>query len=260
MYYRVTGKGKTVVLLHGFIEDGRLWDETATLLSKKYKVIVPDLEGFGQSPLQTSDLSMNYYADAVYHLLQTEKVKGCAMLGHSMGGYITLHFAEKYPHLLSGFGLINSHCFADGEQKKVNRKKGNDFISRHGTEPFVKELYNGIFHPSFFSKKVAGGQTGRQFVNKLIKQAEQYSPAALIAANTAMMNRAGKEGVLKNAGVPVLLINGKQDESAPYTSTLQQASYPSISDIHFFDQVKHMSLFEKKRETHQAIEQFLAGL
>ncbi len=260
MYYKVIGKGKAVVLLHGFIEDGRLWGETAKALSKKYKVIVPDLEGFGNTPLQAPQLSMNYYADEVYALLKKEKVTRCVMLGHSMGGYVTLHFAEKYPQLLDGFGLVNSHCFADGDTKKANRQKGNDFVRKHGTKPFVKELYNSIFHPAFKAKPLPGGITGQQFINRLITQAEQYTPESLIAANTAMMNRSGKEDVLKNAPVPVLMINGKQDESAPYAATLQQASFPPFADIHFYDDAKHMSLFEKKKETRLAIEQFLARI
>lgn len=250
MYYKVTGKGKVVVLLHGFIEEGSLWNNLAKALAKDFKVIVPDLEGFGQSPLIATKLTMEYYATAIYKLLQKLKVKRCVMLGHSMGGYITLSFAQQYPQLLSGFGVVNSHCFADNEEKKVNRKKGIEFIRRHGTAPFVTELYNNIFHPSFKVKNQA-------LINRLIEQAKKYSPEALMAANAAMMNRTGKEDVLKNAPVPVLLINGKQDESAPFAATIRQASFPPIADVHFYDNCKHMSLFEKKKETNAAIYRFV---
>lgn len=247
MNYKVFGKGKPVVLIHGFIEEGSMWNETAKALSKKFKIIVPDLEGFGSSPLQKKFLSMEYYADELYSLLNREKIKKCIVLGHSMGGYITLHFAEKYPDMLTGFGLINSHCFADTEEKKVNRKKGNEFIGKHGTKLFVRELYRNLFHPSFKNNKL---------IKELTEKAEKYSREALIAANSAMMNRRSKEDVLKNSPVPVLLINGKQDESAPFNLTLQQASFPPIADVHFFDKCKHMSVFEKKKETIKAIEEF----
>ena len=251
MYYKTTGKGKVVVLLHGFIEEGSMWNEIVKSLSKNYKVIVPDLEGFGNSPFTGSNLSMEKYADDIFEMLKKEKVKQCIMLGHSMGGYITLHFAEKYTKMLSGFGLVNSHCFEDAPEKKANRKKGNEFIKKHGSHIFVKELYNNIFH-NIFKKKY------QKFVDKLIKQASNYTPEALIAANTAMINRKGKEDVLKNAEVPVLLIGGKQDPSAPLEFFLNQASMPPVVDFHLFDKTKHMGLFEKKKETLSAIQKFIA--
>lgn len=249
MFYKVSGKGKAVVLLHGFIEEGSMWNDTAKLLSTGYKVIAPDLGGFGNSPLHSKTLSMEKYADDVFELLQKEKVKKCVLLGHSMGGYVTLHFAEKYPDMLSGFGLVNSHCFADAEEKKENRRKGNEFISKHGTKVFVKELYRNLFHPSFKNEKL---------IAALIAKAEKYSPEALIAANTAMINRKGKEDVLKNAKVPVLLIGGKQDPAAPIELFLKQSSMLPVVDFHLFDNTKHMSMFEKKKETLSAIQNFVA--
>ena len=75
MNYKVFGKGKPVVLIHGFIEEGSMWNETAKVLSKKFKIIVPDLDGFGSSPLQKKILSVEYYADELYSLLKREKIK-----------------------------------------------------------------------------------------------------------------------------------------------------------------------------------------
>ena len=250
MYYKVSGKGKAVVLLHGFIEEGSMWDAVSKVLSLKYKVIVPDLEGFGNSKLETltSKLSMEKYADDVFEMLKTEKVKSCVLLGHSMGGYVTLQFAEKFPDLLSGFGLLNSHCFEDAPEKKENRRKGNEFILKHGTKVFVKELYRNLFHPSFKNEKL---------IATLTVKAEKYSPEALIAANTAMINRKGKEDVLKNAKVPVLLVGGKQDPAAPIEFFLKQSSMPPVVDFHIFDNTKHMSMFEKKKETLSAIQNFV---
>ncbi|HWB63359.1 MAG TPA: alpha/beta hydrolase [Chitinophagales bacterium] len=253
-YYRSFGKGPVVMLVHGFIEEGAMWDTTAKALQKNYKVLVPDLPGFGASPLAKGHLplSMELYAEYLLAILKQEKVKKLVLLGHSMGGYIALYFAEKYGSMLAGFGLVNSHCFEDSAQKKINRKKGIAFVKQHGTRVFVTELYNSIFHESFKKKN----PQNRTLIKKLVAQALKYSPEAIMAANAAMMHREDKSEVLKNATVPVLFINGKDDESAPIAYTLKQAAYPKIADIHFFSNCKHMCVFERRRETIAAINGF----
>ncbi len=248
-FYKAEGKGKVVMLVHGFIEEGGMWDGMLAGLKKNYKVIVPDLPGFGKSGLTDVDLSMELYAEYLYEILQAEKVTGLILLGHSMGGYVVLNFAERYGDMIAGFGLVNSHCFEDTEQKKTNRLKGIEFIQRNGTQFFIRELYNSIFNEAFKKKN-------RKLIDALIEKALKYTPAASMQASAAMMNRKDKCEVLKNAKVPVLFINGEEDESAPMAYTLRQASYPPIADFNLFAKCKHMSVFERKPETLKIIEAF----
>jgi pimeloyl-ACP methyl ester carboxylesterase len=254
-FYRIEGRGPCVMLVHGFVEEGSMWDAAVKQQKKSYQLIIPDLPGFGKSQLvpQSIQVSMELYADYLYAILKQEKVKKAIMLGHSMGGYITLHFAEKYGGMLKGFGLINSHCFEDTEEKKANRKKGIEFVRRNGTAPFVKELYNSIFHESYKKKN-------QKLIDGLIARANKYLSKAVIRANEAMMNRKDKSKVLKEAIVPVLMINGKNDESAPLAYSLKQAPFPNIADVHFFDNCKHMCIFEKQKETLEIIENFCKRL
>lgn len=249
-FYNTEGKGKVIMLVHGFVEEGSMWDGISKALSSKFKVIIPDLPGFGKSPLMKGQLTMDVYADYLKAICEQEKIKSFILLGHSMGGYAVLYFAEKNPSLLKGIGLINSHCFEDSVDKKANRKKGNEFIRKHGTKVFVKELYGKLFHPSFKKKN-------QKLINGMITAAEKYSPEALIAANTAMMNRKNKEAVLKNAKVPVLLISGKEDETVPLEYSLKQASLAAITDFHLFDKSKHMTVFENKTAPISAIRNFI---
>ncbi len=247
--YKTEGKGKVIMLVHGFIEEGSMWNGMLSGLKKKFKVIVPDLPGFGASTLPVTEISMEWYAECLHEILKAEKVSNLVMLGHSMGGYITLNFAEKYGHMLNGFGLVNSHCFEDTPQKKENRLKGIDFIERNGTQFFIRELYNSIFHESF--KK-----NNRKLIDGLIVQAQKYTPEATMRASAAMMNRKDKSEVLKKATIPVLFINGEEDESAPLVYTLKQASYPLVADFNLFAKCKHMSVFERKAETLNVIMNF----
>ena len=95
--YKTTGTGSPVVLIHGFAEDSTIWDNQVDFLKDKYRLIIPDLPGSGKSELITNnDTSLEDYAAIIKQILDKEKIETCIMIGHSMGGYITLAFAEKY--------------------------------------------------------------------------------------------------------------------------------------------------------------------
>lgn len=247
--YKVTGSGPAVMLVHGFVEEGSMWDGPVRSLAKHFKVIVPDLPGFGKSALFGKKLTMEMYAEYIKAIAEKEKLKKFTLLGHSMGGYIVLYYAEKYGSTLNGFGLVNSHCFADTDDKKANRQKGIDHVKQYGTKTFVKELMLSIFHPKYIKqhKKVLDG---------IIAKALKYTPDAIMRANAAMMNRADKSSALVNAKVPVLLISGKDDTSAPLPYSLKQATFAPVSDFHLFAECKHMSVFERSRETSKIIREF----
>ena len=96
IHYRVAGNGQPVMLLHGFAEDGRIWDQMASHLSETYTVIAPDIPGSGQSGMLADEhAGMNGYAEAIHAIFVAEKIEKAVMIGHSMGGYIGLGFAEK---------------------------------------------------------------------------------------------------------------------------------------------------------------------
>ena len=120
--YKTSGEGLPVILLHGFGEDATIWDKQVSYLKDHCQLITPDLPGSGLSSFDDADAensdSIEYYADMIEALLKYEDINSCILLGHSMGGYITLAFAEKYPEKLRGFGLIHSTAFADTEEKK----------------------------------------------------------------------------------------------------------------------------------------------
>ena len=247
--YAVKGKGHAVMLIHGFMEEGSMWDAVSKKLSAEFKVIAPDLPGFGQSPMVNGQWSMELYAEFLKTICEKEKIKSVILLGHSMGGYITLSFAEKYPEMLSGFGLINSHCYEDSAEKKANRKKSIAFIFKNGTKYFLHELYNNIFEDSYKMKQA-------NQIAPMIEKALKYKPEAVIAATEAMMKRKDKSQVLRDAKVPVLLIGGKQDKIVPPELFLKQASLPNIADFHLFDNSSHMTVFEKENKSLKAIEEF----
>jgi pimeloyl-ACP methyl ester carboxylesterase len=128
--YIAAGGGNAVVLLHGFGVDSAAWNAQINYLQENYRVIAPDLPGIGVSEF-TSDVSMEGVAAIVKEILDAEEIEQAAVIGHSLGGYIALAFAEKYPELLSGLGLFHSTAVADNEEKKASRKKGIAFTDKH---------------------------------------------------------------------------------------------------------------------------------
>jgi len=140
MGYQKTGTGPAVILLHGFGEDHSIFNSTVTALEKNYTVYTPDLPGTGMSSINSNEypanFSIEYLADSVAALTHHEKINNCTLLGHSMGGYTTMAFANKYPGYLNAFGLLHSTALPDTPLKIENRTRGISFIEKMGAASF----------------------------------------------------------------------------------------------------------------------------
>ncbi len=249
--YSTSGKGAgtPIVLLHGFCEDSRMWEEWLELLPSSHSYLCIDLPGFGQSEMQ-SELSMETMAAAVAAVLEKEKIDKCVMVGHSMGGYASLAFAEKHGAKLAALCLFHSQPYADTEEKKASRLKSIDFIKQNGHVVYVRQLI-----PKLFAYDYSKGY--QMEVNKLIYHATQYQEEAIIAALNAMHQRPDRSAVLKNIKCPVQFIIGKQDAAIPFKTSLAQTHLPDIADIQIYPEVGHMGMFKSPRKTAKAFRGFL---
>lgn len=259
--YRLTGSGHPVVLLHGFGEDSHIWDKQIDFLKDHCLLIVPDLPGSGKSALlskpdtqnnspEPHHISITDYADVVYALLGIEGIDKCCLLGHSMGGYITLAFAEKYPSKLSSFGLIHSTALADTEEKKRNRQKAIDLMEQYGAGPFLKNTIPNLFAGSF--KKAQP-----EMVEALIEASASFDTKACQQYYQAMMLRPDKTSVLKGNPLPVLFVIGTEDIAAPLNDLLPQVHLPLISYIHVLENTGHMGMWEATEQMNQYLLEFI---
>src|SRR5690606_2035738 len=133
IFYRKEGEGNPVMLVHGFGEDGTIWKHQVEKLKNHFLLIIPDLPGSGKSELLDGDCTIEDYAEVIRtiadtELLSNDQYQTFSLIGHSMGGYISLAFAKKYSHLLNSFGLFHSSAFADNGEKISAREKVIDFI------------------------------------------------------------------------------------------------------------------------------------
>lgn len=250
--YHTYGAGKTLVLLHGFAEDNRVWHLQVAALQAHYRLIVPDLPGSGQSERlhDTLNASIEQYAYAVLAILQQEQVTQCVVLGHSMGGYITLAIAEKKPAWLSGFGFVHSTALPDSEEKKQNRQRGIELIGQYGGYPFIKNTTPNLFSAAY--KTSHAGQ-----VEELIERGREFTDLALQQYYVAMMNRPDRTFVLSGSNVPVLFIIGTDDVAAPLKDVLPQTYLPACSYIHILENTGHMGMWEAPEKVNRYLAEFM---
>ncbi|RME01735.1 MAG: alpha/beta fold hydrolase [Bacteroidetes bacterium] len=249
--FRVIGEGDAapVVLLHGFCEDSRIWDEWLTLLPNNRKYLLIDLPGFGQSEV-LPDVTIDSMAEAVMAVVDHTGFDRFVLVGHSMGGYISLAIAEGNEDRLTALCLFHSHPFADSEEKKNARLKSAEFIRNNGHILYVRQMIPGLFAYDF-SK---GYQSE---VNAMIHHAAAYDEAGILAALEAMRSRKDRSEVLSRLKIPVQFIVGKLDEAVPFELSMRQVHLPQTADIQVLSTVGHMGMFEAAQATARAFRNFL---
>ena len=254
--YSVYGKGNPVVMLHGFAEDGDVWKYQLKDLQADYFLIVPDLPGSGRSDM-AEDMSIEGMALCIKKIIDHELPAnaslangGITIIGHSMGGYVTLAFANKYPALLAGFGLFHSTAFADTEEKKATRRRGIAFIQTHGSYEFIRQSTPNLFTEEFRIKNDVE-------VEKMMAQYSHFDPAALVAYYEAMIQRPNLISVLQSFNKPILFIIGKQDKAIPFDDSMKQCHLPQIASVQILEKAAHMGMWEEKEKSSQALLSFL---
>lgn len=247
--YQVSGAGNPVILVHGFGEDGSVWKHQVEFLKDKFTLIVPDLPGSGNSAM-TNDMSIEGMAEVIHAIIHEEEIESCPVIGHSMGGYITLALVEKYWNHVSAFGLFHSTAYPDSEEKKINRRKGIEFIRQHGGFEFLRTTTPNLFSEN---SKLQIPNSISDFIESL----KDFKPEVLIAYYEAMMNRPDRTARLQKSTVPVLFIMGKYDTAVPMTDMLKQCFLPVKSYIHVLQQSGHMGMMEEKENTNRILEEFL---
>jgi pimeloyl-ACP methyl ester carboxylesterase len=256
IFYRSIGKGKKVMLLHGFAEDGTIWENQIAFLKNDFRVLIPDIPGSGQSELIQNG-NIEIYAEVIRAILADDFKKegntgseAISIIGHSMGGYIAMAFAEKYPQHLTSLGLFHSTAFADNEDKKIARTKAILFIKEHGSLSFLQTSIPGLFTENFTEKN-------SMVVNKLVNHSKEFNPLSLIQYYEAMIQRPDRREVLKEFQKPILFIIGEKDNVIPLESILKQCYLPAESHIHILEKSAHMGMLEETEKSNQIIYDFL---
>ena len=247
--YNILGHGKTIILLHGYLESKEIWNDFANELAKNFQIIAPDLPGHGESSLIEANLSVEKMAESVKYILDKENVSSCLLVGHSMGGYVALAFLDLFPELLSGFSLFHSSPYADTEGKKQNRDREIDII-RQGKKA---QVYNTHF-PNTFAKEHV-----EEFaieIENCKDVARNMQDKGIIAALEAMKERPDRSGLLKTTKIPVQYIIGEKDNFIPM-EILNKLQLPDHSEVVVLENSGHMGFIEEKENVLKAISGFV---
>jgi pimeloyl-ACP methyl ester carboxylesterase len=239
--YETTGQGPCLMFIHGFTEHSGIWNDFTKELSSSFKIIAPSLPAHGGSQFPDTGLTMEFMADCIYKIVKEEKVEKLSMTGHSMGGYVLLSFAEKYPQYCKNICLFHSTARADTPNIKENRNR---------TIKLIKNNHSGFLH-SFIPDLFAEIHRERleEKINDLITSAKQIPAAGLIACIEAMKDRHGSIELLARINIPVAFILGKQDSRISFESVLAQTALPKKSHVLILDECGHMGYLEKRDET-----------
>lgn len=237
-----------LVLLHGFCEDQFLWEPLLPFLNSSFLIRI-DLPGFGASDAPVL-ADMSSYAEAVLGVLKAEDISSCILIGHSLGGYVGLEFATKWPGYLAGLGLFHSHPFEDSEERKTVRHRGIETLQAGKRDLYVSQLFPNLFAPDFLA---AHPET----VQHVIHQGKKQSVEGIIAALQAMISRRDHTGTLRLLNCPALFLLGELDALIPPKQGIEAALLPSASALHVLPEVAHMGMWEAPETCAEVLNSFL---
>lgn len=252
LHFRDEGRdhANTIVLLHGYMQNLDVWTPLVLKLLHGMRVITIDLPGHGHSQCYSDIHTMDFMARCVKAVLEYAGVEQCVMIGHSMGGYVALSFAEQFPYNLRGLGLLHSHALADDEAKRRQREMVCEQIQSNRSE-YILNFVPSLFHEGKRTELA-------QEIKDLKEQCLETSTQSLIAAQQGMLRRSHQIKTLERLQVPCLFVFGKNDTRLPIDVAVAQAMVPHHSEILMLDQVGHMVFLEARDQTCKTIRDFVA--
>lgn len=252
VFYSTHGKGPAVILIHGFASDGSEWENQIATLAEDFQLIIPDLPGSGLSDFNSDVHSMEDHADCINEVMEDLVLEKATVIGHSMGGYIALAFAEKYPDKLTALGLFHSTAAEDSEERRNVRRKGIEFIKEHGVAKFQEQTI-----PNLFSEQTK--QERPELVEEIVARFSNLKEESLVDYYEAMMERPDRIAVLKNIQKPVLFIAGEADKTIPLNVMLEQSHLPELSYFHVLNHSGHMGMLEEPENSNKFLRAFLTA-
>lgn len=246
VHYTATGKGPTLLLLHGFMETSVMWADFIDMLSKSHHVLSVDLLGHGQTECVGYVHTMKDMAEAVFSVLEALKIKEVTCVGHSMGGYVALALAELNPNLIENLCLLNSTFEADNDDRKTLRARAAQMATTN-YENLVRMSFTNLFAPE--SKLHYKTE-----IKKALQIGLKTSVQGFIAGHKGMAIRPNRYEVFKRIKGKKVIVIGKKDWIVDMDLLLEKAKGTTIETVTFSE--GHMSHIENKSELSYFLKHF----
>jgi pimeloyl-ACP methyl ester carboxylesterase len=244
-----TGKGRVVVLLHGFLGAKEIWQNTIQNLSKSYRVIAVDLPGHGGTACFGYAHSMELMAKCVKAVLDSLRLKKYVLIGHSMGGYVALAYADLFPDNLKGLCLFHSTAYSDTVEKKKDRLRAIELVKASKTV-YTKNTIQNLFatkNLKYLKEEIA-------FAYNIAKQTNKRG---IISALHGMRDRPARDLLLGWLQYPMMMVIGELDNVLPYEQLLTQTEMIRDKTVLYLEHDGHFGFLESPRVSNKALRQFL---
>jgi pimeloyl-ACP methyl ester carboxylesterase len=241
------GTGTAVVLIHGFLENAGMWKNVVSEISKRNRIITIDLLGHGKTDCLGYINTMELFAETIAAVLKELRIRKCILVGHSLGGYIALAFAEKHPQKVKGLCLMNATSNEDTSERKALRLRANKMIANNFRN-VVRMSFANLFGPK--SKTIF-----KEEIELAISEALQTSMQGYMAAQEGMRIRVNRNHVLTENSFKKLLIIGKKDPVLDFETSLDEAEKTNSAFVVFEN--GHMPHIEDKLALNDALKEFI---
>lgn len=245
------GSGPTVCLVHGFPLDHTMWGEQIPALSTAYRVIAPDLRGFGQSTVSAPTVSMDRYAQDLVEMLAALDIREpITLCGLSMGGYIALAFLREHASRLSKLVLCDTRSAPDSPRAAAGRHKMAEQVLAEGTAAAAEALVPKLFSPRTMAERP-------QVVDSIRQLIKRSAPDGIAAAQRGMAGRADTTPLLSGIRIPTLVIVGADDAITPASEMRTVADAIPQSQFEVIPGAGHMAPLENPARFNEVLLAFL---
>lgn len=249
LFYRDRGTGLPLLFVHGFPLDGTLWQPQLDALSDSYRVIVPDLRGFGESPPSPS-MTMEQYAGDLEKLLDRLKVDYVVLAGLSMGGYIAFAFYREYPDRVQGLVLVDTRAQADTDEIRANRAATVARVQEQGVAVLADEMVGKLLSPATLKHQP-------ELVERVREMMARQSVEGVVAALRGMAERPDSRPMLGNISVPTLVVVGADDTVTPIADAEAMVNAIPGAELAVIPEAGHLSNLEQPEAFNQALREFI---